>query len=178
VDTLKRNTGCTVVGSDAVRIRGLDTVMKDGDVIELADVQVGCIATPGHTASSVCFFVSGGGFQGVLFSGDTLFVCGCGRMFECDGETMYQSLQRLTALPDETLVCPGHDYTEENVEFALTVHPGNAALQEKLEQVRLSSASGQPTVPSTLAEEKKLNPFLTAADWKTFATLRRKKDVF
>jgi hydroxyacylglutathione hydrolase len=113
-----------------------------------------------------------------LFTGDTLFVCGCGRMFECGGETMFTSLQKLAALQGDALVYPGHDYTEENVWFALTVEPDNTTLQKKLKDVQKHLINGQPTVPSTMAEEKRLNPFLKAADWQCFADLRQKKDVF
>jgi hydroxyacylglutathione hydrolase len=176
---LKAKTGCTVIGPDAKRIATLDTVVKDGDVIDLADVSVICIATPGHTATSVCYCVTGGSLtQPMLFTGDTLFVCGCGRMFECGGETMYASLHKLANLPEKTLVYPGHDYTEENVRFALMFDPDNEVLQEKLAVVQNQNKTGQPTVPSTLGEEKQLNPFLKAPDWQTFLTQRRKKDVF
>lgn len=179
VNTLKQKTSCEVIGPDNNRIGGLDTLMSDGDVIELGDVTIRCIGTPGHTATSVCYYVSSDSLaQPVLFTGDTLFVCGCGRMFECGGETMYASLQKLAALPDETLVYPGHDYTEENVRFALTTDPDNALLQEKLTLVRSQNKTGQPTVPSVLGEEKHINPFLLAMDWQTFTTLRRKKDTF
>ena len=91
---------------------------------------------------------------------------------------MYASLQKLAALLDETLVYPGHDYTEENVLFALTTDPDNALLQEKLTLVRSQNKTGQPTVPSVLGEEKQINPFLLVMDWQTFTTLRRKKDSF
>ena len=179
VNTLKQKTSCEVIGPDNKRIGGLDTLMSDGDVIELGGVTIRCIGTPGHTATSVCYYVSSDSLaQPVLFTGDTLFVGGCGRMFECGGETMYASLQKLAALPDETLVYPGHDYTEENVRFALTTDPDNALLQEKLTLVRNQNKTGQPTVPSVLGEEKQINPFLLAIDWQTFTTLRRKKDTF
>ena len=179
VGSLKKQFGCEVVGPDTKRIAGLDTVAGDGDVIEWGDITIQCIATPGHTATSVCYCVSAASLsEPVLFTGDTLFVCGCGRMFECGGETMYASLQKLAALADETLVYPGHDYTEENVRFALTFEPDNEVLQKKLAVVRNQNKTGQPTVPSTLAEEKQLNSFLKAPDWQTFAALRRKKDVF
>jgi hydroxyacylglutathione hydrolase len=113
-----------------------------------------------------------------LFTGDTLFVCGCGRMFECGGETMYASLRKLAGLADDTLIYPGHDYTEENVRFALTVEPDDEALQEKLTSVQNQTKTNNSTVPSTLKEENRLNPFLKAADWKTFADLRKQKDVY
>lgn len=179
VDVLKQKTGCSIIGPNDKRIGRIDTVLNDGNTSKLDSTTVRCIATPGHTASGVCYYVTGPAFATpVLFTGDTLFVCGCGRISECDAETMYASLQKLTTLPDETLIYPGHDYTEENVQFARTVRPGNAALQEKLKQVRDALAAGTPTVPSTLKEEKSLNPFLSAPDWQTFIHLRRKKDVF
>jgi len=178
VETLKLQTGCAVVGPDR-RIAGVDTMAGDGDVIELGEVSIRCIATPGHTETSVCYHVTSKMFtHPALFTGDTLFVCGCGRVLGCGYETMYASLQKLTALPDETLIYPGHDYTEENVRFALTVEPDNEALQEKLAWAQKQIQTGHPTVPSTLAEEKRLNPFLQAKNRQTFATRRRKKDVF
>jgi len=179
VGLLKKQFGCEVVGPDAKRIAGLDTVAGDGDIIELGDVKIRCIAAPGHTATSVCYYVTDGSRQTpALFTGDTLFVCGCGRMFECGGETMFTSMQKLAALQGDTLVYPGHDYTEENVRFALTFDPDNEALRKKLALVENQNRTGQPTVPSTMAEEKRLNPFLKAADWQCFADLRQKKDVF
>ncbi|MEN8127306.1 MAG: hydroxyacylglutathione hydrolase [Planctomycetota bacterium] len=179
VQQLKKQSHCEVVGPDAKRIGGLDTVMGDADTMGLGEVTIRCIAAPGHTATSVCYYVSGGPLtQPVLFTGDTLFVCGCGRMFECGGETMYGSLQKLAALADETRVYPGHDYTEENVRFALMFEPDNALLEEKLSLVQNQNRAGQPTGPSVLGEEKQLNPFLIAPDWQTFADLRRKKDAF
>lgn len=179
ISALKHKTGCEIVGPDAKRIAGVDTVVSDGDITELGDLAIRCIATPGHTATSVCYTVFGDSLgTPVLFTGDTLFVLGCGRMFECGGETMYESLQKLAALPDETLVYPGHDYTEENVRFALMFEPDNEVLQNKLALVRNQNRTGQPTVPSTLKEEKELSPFLKAPDWQGFANLRRKKDVF
>lgn len=179
IEMLKQQTGCEVIGPDRQRIGGIDAVAGDGDEIGLGNVRVRCIATPGHTATSVCYYVTGDSqMPPVLFTGDTLFVCGCGRMFECDGQTMFASLQKLAALADETLVYSGHDYTEENVRFALTIKPDNEALQKKLDLVRQQDRIGQPTVPSTIGEEKRLNPFLSTADWQTFTALRRKKDVF
>ena len=179
VSSLKQKTSCEVMGPDKQRMPGLDTVINDGHIIELGPIAVRCISTPGHTATSVCYYVTGRPLESpVLFTGDTLFVCGCGRMFECDGQTMFESLQALTALPDETLVYPGHDYTDENVRFALMFKPDNEQLREKLTLVQNQNRSGQPTVPSVMSEEKQINPFLLAEDWQGFASLRRKKDDF
>lgn len=179
VGTLKQQTGCQIIGPNETRISGLDIVMSDEETIELGDITIRCISTPGHTATGICYLATGNSLtQPALFTGDTLFVCGCGRMFECDGETMYTSLQKLAALPEKTLIYPGHDYTEDNVQFALTLEPDNTALQEKLNTVRQQAAANKPTVPSVLSEEKQLNPFLSAPDWQTFAERRKKKDVF
>ena len=179
IHPLKNETGCTVIGPDVNRISMIDTVMGDEDVFSLTGLTIRCLATPGHTATSVCYFLSGESFQQpVLFTGDTLFVCGCGRMFECDGQRMYASLKKLAALPDETLIYPGHDYTEENLRFALTIEPDNKELKAKLNDIQEQTARNTPTVPSLFGEEKKLNPFLKASSWQAFAALRRKKDVF
>lgn len=179
IGTLKQKNGCSVIGPDKQRIAELDMVMNDGDTIELGEMMVHCIATPGHTTTSVCYYLSGDLLaQPALFTGDTLFVCGCGRMFECGGATMYASLQKLATLPEETLIYPGHDYTEENVQFALSFEPDNALLRDKLKIVRNQNSIGHPTVPSVLGEEKQLNLFLKAPNWQTFAELRQKKDVF
>jgi len=179
VSTLKHKTGCEVIGPDDKRIASIDRLVQDGQTITLGEMQIRCIATPGHTATSMCYFVTGGSLgTGVLFTVGTLFVCGCGRLFECGGQTMYKSLQKLAALPNKTLVYPGYDYTEENMRFALTAAPDNAPLGKKLDGVRQQIAINNPTVPSVLDEEKQLNPFLLAKDWQTFAALHQKKDVF
>lgn len=179
IGKLKQQTDCTVIGPDRARINGLNTVIDDNDLLELEGTVIRCISTPGHTATSVCYYVSGDLFStAALFTGDTLFVCGCGRMLECDGRTMYGSMQKLAILPEETHMYAGHNYTEENVRFALTIRPDDKALQEKLQTVLHQIHHGQPTIPSVLEEEKKLNPFLLAGDWKTFSSLRQKKDIF
>lgn len=179
IGVLKKTYGCEVVGPDKQRISEIDMLVRDGNMLKFGDVSIQCISTPGHTATGVCYYVTGKATNApLLFTGDTLFVCGCGRLFECDGKTMYTSLQKLTALPVETRVYPGHNYTEENLRFALTVEPGNESLQEKLNDVKQQNQHGHPTIPSTLAEEKQLNPFLKATTWQKFADLRKKKDVF
>ncbi|MHC5083726.1 MAG: hydroxyacylglutathione hydrolase C-terminal domain-containing protein, partial [Planctomycetota bacterium] len=146
--------------------------------IEIDNFSVTPIATPGHTATSICYHISGPSLKSpVLFTGDTLFVCGCGRIFECHAQTMHQSLMKLADLPSNTLVYPGHDYTAENIEFALTLNPGRSDLIQKQDEIQNLAASGKPTVPSTIAQEKQLNPFL-CDNWKTFATRRKQKDHF
>lgn len=113
------------------------------------------MTVPGHTRSHIAY-----AGEGLLFCGDTLFSLGCGRMFEGTAEQMYTSLQRLAALPDATQVCCAHEYTLSNAAFALTIEPGNTALQQRMAQARAQRAAGQPTLPTTLGDERACNPFL------------------
>jgi hydroxyacylglutathione hydrolase len=151
--------------------------------------EVRVIDVPGHTVGHVAFHLPRSGY---LFSADSLMALGCGRLFEGTPQQMWDSLQRLRALPADTVVCSGHEYTESNARFALSVDPGNEALQERAERVRAARARGEPTVPSRLAEEAATNPFLRAddpalkaamgmagrADAEVFAALRKAKDNF
>src|SRR6185312_8717346 len=114
----------------------------------------------------------------VLCSGDTLFSLGCGRLTEGTAAEMFNSLRKLAALPGGTKVCCGHEYTESNARFALSVDAGNAALQARTAQARQQRAAGQPTIPSLLSDELAANPFLRASDVATFADIRAKKDSF
>lgn len=174
---LKKHSGCEIIGP--AEVSGADRVVHDGDMMDLEDMTIRSIATPGHTAQSVCYFAFGGPLtQPCLFSGDTLFVCGCGRVMGASMATMRESLNKLAALPQETLVYPGHDYTEENVRFALTVEPDSPALQDKRARIRQQTTAGRPTVPSTIAEEKQLNPFLRVDNQTEFTRRRKLKDVF
>ncbi len=179
IAALKSQYGGEVLGPDSRRIPGIDRVIEDGGELALEPLSIRCIATPGHTTTSVCYYMTGEKLASpALFSGDTLFAYGCGRLFECDARTMHASLQTLAALPDETLVYPGHNYTEENLRFALTIEPEDQALREKCDEIHCQSQLGHATIPSTLAEEKLLNPFFKAQTWQQFADLRKKKDIF
>ena len=191
---LKRKTGCAIAGPAARHPAGLDYSLVDGQVLTAAETPIRVIATPGHTRAAVCYYVrdSDAGRVGMLFTGDTLFVAGCGRIFECDAAAMWESLRTLARLPDNTLIYPGHDYTRENLEFALTVEPQNQAVGDRLRQVRRTIAAGGYTVPSTVSQEKLTNPFLRADSpeircalnmpdapaARVFAELRRRKDFF
>lgn len=178
IGLLKKKTGCTVVAGVGDRIPEIDRYLHDGQTFALSDIKIRCIATPGHTAASVCWYLSDSGIKiPVLFTGDTLFVCGCGRV-ETDGQTMFNSLRKLATLPDSTCVYPGHDYTEENLRFALLQKPDDPALIANLNETKSRAAANRPTVPSRLADEKHLNPFLTAPNPETFIRLRQRKDVF
>lgn len=161
-DLLVAHPGLDVYGyaADRSRIPGLTRPVEDGAEFRLADLRVRVIFIPAHTSGHVAYHLPG---EQVVFTGDTLFAGGCGRLFEGDAATMMSSLGRLASLPPETLVYCGHEYTEKNLRFALTLEPENAALRDKHERVRGLRERGQPTVPTTIAEEQQTNPFLRVA---------------
>jgi len=159
---LKKAAGCKVIGPDKQRTPGIDHVVEDGEVVTIGNTKVEVIATPGHTRTSVCYYIgaAGNNENGILWTGDTLFTGGCGRVFECDAKTMLGSLLRLAALPDETRVYCGHNYTVENYEFALSLGPDNQKVKEHLEQIREAQKQGGQTVPTTILQERATNVFL------------------
>jgi hydroxyacylglutathione hydrolase len=177
VDEVRARFNCLVVGAaaDQHRLPKLDEPVRDGDTIRLGDATAQVIDTPGHTRGQINFFFPDGD---ILLSGDTLFSLGCGRLIEGTAEEMFASLRKLAALPPDTLVCCGHEYTENNARFALAVDPDNAALHDFVGKVEQLRAAKQPSVPSVLADELKANPFLTAPDVARFASLRARKDKF
>jgi hydroxyacylglutathione hydrolase len=140
--------------SDKARIPGLSRPLDEGDEVKVGKLTGKVFFIPGHTTGHIAYL-----FGESLFCGDTLFVAGCGRLFEGTAEQMLNSLSRLKALPDETQVYCGHEYTEKNLEFALTLEPGNPEVSAKLARVRELRARGVSTVPSTIREEKQTNPF-------------------
>jgi hydroxyacylglutathione hydrolase len=168
----------------------------DGAEIALKSWRFSVLAVPGHTRSHIAFL--GGGRDGLphLFCGDTLFSLGCGRMFEGTASQMLASLDRLAALPGQTVMCCGHEYTLANAAFAQAVEPANDARRRRTEEAQTMRNAGRPTVPSTMAQEVATNPFLRvdtpavgeavahrlgrpAQDRvETFAELRRWKDQF
>ena len=172
-----RFKGAKVVGAaaDAHRLPKLDQAVKEGDVVAFGSASARVIDTPGHTRGQINYFIADGE---ILLSGDTLFSLGCGRLIEGTAAEMFASLHKLAVLPGGTKVCCGHEYTESNARFALSVDPNNAALKARTEQAHQQRAAGQPTVPSTMASELDANPFLRAPDVATFADLRAKKDKF
>ena len=172
-----RFAGAKVVGAaaDAHRLPKLDQAVKEGDAVAFGGANARVIDTPGHTRGQINYFIADGE---ILLSGDTLFSLGCGRLIEGTADEMFASLGKLAALPGGTKVCCGHEYTESNARFALSVDADNPALQARTEQARQQRAAGQPTVPSTMASELAANPFLRAPDVPTFADLRAKKDKF
>jgi hydroxyacylglutathione hydrolase len=141
--------------SDQGRIPGLTRGVKDGDAIHIGELRGEVLFIPGHTIGHIAYL-----FDNALFCGDTLFTAGCGRLFEGTPEQMHASLSRLMALRDDTKIYCGHEYTESNLRFAMTVEPKNPKVAWRYERVQAQRARGVPTVPSTLEEEKQTNPFL------------------
>ncbi|TAN49654.1 MAG: hydroxyacylglutathione hydrolase [Methylococcaceae bacterium] len=188
---LRVRTGCRIAGAqaDKQRIPGLDTPLSEGDTLVLGSMVIRVLEVPGHTRAHLAFWLPE---EKSLFSGDTLFSLGCGRLFEGTAAQMWSSLLKLANLPGDTQVYCAHEYTEANGRFALSVEPGNAALLEKLQQVKKLRAQGLPSVPFTLADELAANPFLRphsaeiranlglqrASDAQVFTELRRRKDQF
>lgn len=181
----------TVIGAaaDAHRLPPLDIAVREGDTITIGSDTGRVIDVSGHTLGHVAFHFPD---SAVVFTADSLMALGCGRLFEGTPAQMYQSLSKLAALPPETLVCSGHEYTASNAKFALTIEPGNPALISRVEKIETARAQGRPTVPSLLSTERATNPFLrsdspeiqanlglSGADPVTvFTEVRRRKDSF
>jgi hydroxyacylglutathione hydrolase len=191
IGDLRSTTGAAVWGNalDAERLPPLDHAVRPGDSVKIGNLTGGVIDVSGHTIGHVAYHFPG---AGVVFTADSLMALGCGRLFEGTAPQMWDSLSRLAALPRETLVCSGHEYTQANARFALTIEPGNAALVARAKSIDAARAGSRPTVPSTLGEELDTNPFLRAglpevketlamsgaADAEVFAEIRRRKDHF
>jgi len=190
-EALKAQWQCTIVGAavDAARIPGIDQQVADGERFQFGSNTVKVLEVPGHTSGHIAYYFED---EKVAFVGDTLFALGCGRLFEGSPQQMWQSLNKLMALPDETVVYCAHEYTQANAAFAMTVEPDNAALQERTQEIAERRAAGRPTVPTTIALEKATNPFLRPASpdlqrtlnmegedlVAVFAETRRRKDHF
>jgi hydroxyacylglutathione hydrolase len=188
---IKAATGCTIVGprADRDRIPGIEIEVGDGDRYKLGEAEAEIFDVPGHTRGHIAYWFRD---SNALFCGDTLFACGCGRLFEGTPQQMWTSLGKLRRLPDPTRVYCAHEYTQSNIRFALSVDGGNAALRDRSRRVDALRAEGRPTVPSTMAEERATNPFLRADQVElargigldaadpvaVFAAVRKAKDVF
>ena len=191
VAELREATGARVLGAaaDAHRLPPLNGELAEGRSHRFAGHAVQVLDVPGHTVGHVALYLPQ---AGAVFTGDSLMALGCGRLFEGTPEQMWASLSKLAALPPGTLVCSGHEYTAANARFALTIEPGNAALQARARSVEAARAAGRPTVPSRLSDELATNPFLRAnlpdvkaalgmadsSDTAVFAEIRRRKDAF
>ncbi|MCR9149511.1 MAG: hydroxyacylglutathione hydrolase [Rhodobacteraceae bacterium] len=191
VAALAGATGARVIGAaaDAHRLPPLDEAVAEGDTVRVGMAEGRVIDVSGHTMGHIAFHFPD---SALVFTADSLMALGCGRLFEGDAETMWASLSKLAALPPETLVCSGHEYTAANARFALTIEPGNAALVARAAEIEAARAAGRPTVPSRLADELATNPFLRAdapevratvglpdgPDVAVFAEVRARKDRF
>ncbi len=184
-------TGAEVLGAEADRARlpHLDHALAEGDRVTVGEETGVVLDVPGHTVGHIAFHFPG---SGLAFTADSLMAAGCGRLFEGTPEQMWSSLRKLAALPEETLICSGHEYTAANLRFAQTIEPDNPALAARVARVAEARAQGEATVPSRLSEELATNPFLRArlpevkaalgmaraADAVVFAEIRARKDRF
>jgi len=174
---LKEKFGSIIVGfkADANRIPGMDILLEDGQIWKAENFVAKIMHIPGHTTGHICFHF----FQEKLvFTGDTLFSLGCGRIFEGTYEEMFESLNKIRCLPQETKVYCGHEYTLNNLKFCIKYNSENQNLKKKAEIIKKRIKSGLPTIPSTIKDEIECNIFLRANDLKSFSKLRDLKDNF
>lgn len=188
---LKERFGLRIVGPEAEKskIPGIDETVSQGDTIAFAGRSIEVIETPGHTAGHVSYHFPA---DRLAFTADTLFALGCGRLFEGKPPIMLASLRKLAALPLDTVIYCGHEYTQSNARFALSVDPANSALVQRAAEIDALRAAGKATLPTRLDVEMATNPFLRwhdpairrtlgmekASDEEVFAELRKRKDVF
>ena len=188
-EEIKRATGCTITGpaGEADKIPGLDRAADEGDVVMLGAHQARILNVGGHTLGHIAYHM-----DGHAFVGDSLFALGCGRVFEGTMAQMWDSLQKLNALPDGTQIYCAHEYTTANAAFAVTIDPDNQALQARVAEIAALRAADKPTVPTEIALERATNPFLRATDAgvqahlnmagaaavDVFAEIRQRKDNF
>ncbi|MBL3571631.1 hydroxyacylglutathione hydrolase [Rhodovulum sulfidophilum] len=191
VAELRTRYGAQVMGpaAEAARLPPLDRALAEGDRVGDGPDEAEVIAVPGHTLGHVAYRFAGGN---AVFTADSLMALGCGRLFEGTPAMMWDSLTKLAALPPETLVFSGHEYTSANARFALTVEPGNDALRARSAEIDRLRDEGRPTVPVPLSVESATNPFLRAgrpelktalglgdaSDVEVFAEIRARKDRF
>lgn len=188
---LKQKYGATITGprNDMHRIEGIDRGVGEGDTVKVGDSVWRVLDIPAHTSGHIALWCPD---HAAVFTGDTMFAMGCGRLFEGTPAQMWASLSKLAALPPETKVYCGHEYTASNGRFAMSVDTANVALTARMDAVNALRAQNKPTIPSTIAEERATNPFLrsntaelAAAAGKpvsdpvaVFAELRARKDSF
>jgi len=188
---IKEHFDVKVIGAaaDAHRLPPLDIAVSEGDTVSVGESEAQVIDVSGHTVGHIAFHFAK---AEIAFTADSLMALGCGRVFEGTMTQMWESLSKLAALPGDTLICSGHEYTAANAKFALTIEPDNKALQKRVNKVSEKRAKGLPTVPTRLSNELGSNPFIradqpevkaalgmaSAADAEVFAEIRRRKDAF
>jgi len=174
-NTLHRSFGCPIIAGSN-QIPNVNKYVQNGDLIPFADRQIKVIATPGHTRDSLCFYIAGQ--PGLLFTGDTLFIGGCGRVLGGSASQLWTSLNSLAQLPDDTLIYPGHEYTLENYAFSLHLEPDNQALLDHHQLFEHRLGNQGYAYPSTIAIEKQTNLMIQQKSAQDFIVLRQKKELF
>ncbi|HEY7552340.1 MAG TPA: hydroxyacylglutathione hydrolase [Hyphomicrobiaceae bacterium] len=188
---LKAATSCRIVGprNEAAKVPGIDEKVGEGDTVQFGGHRIEVLDTPGHTAGHITYVIPS---AKVAFVGDTLFAIGCGRVIEGTPQMMWDSLKKLMALPKDTAVYCGHEYTQANAKFALAIEPDSAALQKRAKEVDQMRAAGRATLPTTIGLELETNPFLRPhvpaiqkrlgmegkPEWQIFAEIRERKNKF
>jgi hydroxyacylglutathione hydrolase len=172
---IKEATGCTISGPAAEDIKARDIALREGSELKIGDHAGRAMEIPGHTLGHVALVFDD---DRIAFVGDTLFAMGCGRLFEGTAQQMYDSLQRIAGLPDETALYCGHEYTLANARFATHAEPHNEAIKSRLAEVEGLRDKGANTLPTSVAQERETNPFVRATNWQEFARLRSEKDSF
>jgi hydroxyacylglutathione hydrolase len=174
---LKKKFGSIVVGfkKDINRIPEIDVLLEDNQIWKAENFEAKIIHIPGHTSGHICFHFFK---EKLVFTGDTLFSLGCGRIFEGTYKEMFESLNKIKSLPEETKVYCGHEYTLSNLKFCIKYNPENQNLKKKAENIKKKNDNGLPTIPSTIKDELECNIFLRANDLESFSKLRDLKDNF
>ncbi len=176
-EAIKAETGCHITGpaAEADKIPTLDRQVAEGDMVKLGMATAHVLDVPAHTAGHIAYYFAQ---DETAFVGDTLFAMGCGRLFEGTAAQMYDNMQKLAKLPDDTMVYCAHEYTQANGEYALTAEPENEALRDRMANVVAMRKRGEATVPTTIALEKATNPFMRAGSVEELAARREAKDNF
>ena len=173
---LKAATGCSIIApAEARRVSQVDRVVAEGDRVTVAGAEAVVWDIPAHTAGHIAYYFED---EDMIFVGDTMFAMGCGRLFEGTAEEMYSNMQRIAALPGETRIYCGHEYTLANARFAAHVEPENRAVAARLAEVEAIRERGEITLPTTVAQERETNPFVRSTNVEEFARRRAEKDSF
>lgn len=174
---LKKKYNCIIMGpeDEKDKIPLIEKTLSHGNVIDFGDEQIEVMKTAGHTIGHICFYFKN---SKILFSGDTLFSLGCGRLFEGTADDLFQSLEKIKQLPDDTLIYCGHEYTENNARFCLTIEPNNQKLIGRAKKIKELRQNNMPTIPTTLRQEKDTNCFLRCNNAIELKKLRELKDSF
>lgn len=174
---IRQATGCTITApaAEQAKIGHIDHLVAEGDVATLGRARAEVWEVPAHTAGHIAYHLPE---LGVIFTGDTLFAMGCGRLFEGTPSQMYAAMQRFATLPDATRVYCAHEYTLSNARYAAHAEPDNVVTTTRLKAIEAARARGEATVPTTIGDERATNPFLRARDVEELGRRRAEKDEF